>query len=361
MNIFIVCTRLCYGGAERVGVMLANGLAQRGHQVTLWADLYDQVTYPIDERVIISNLYTKQYSGLAKWRNSIHNLRNTLKKEKPEVVIGIMWACSLKARIAAIGLNVPVISTVHDAFEHPKSAPMSSFEYFHKFYLNKLYRCVTVLTHADKKIIGKRLKNVYVMPNPLGLAPVVEVPQKGKVILAAGRLDSWYVKGFDLLIEAWGQIAHRHPDWTLKIAGSGTDTSKQFIQRLAKKHQIENQFQLIGFQKNIDEIYKSSAIFVLSSRYEGFGLVLIEAMSQGCACVATDYKGRQKDIITEESEGITCEPEDAALLARGIDQLISDEDYRLSVQRHSIEASKRFSLNKIIDKWEHLLTILSDN
>ena len=84
-------------------------------------------------------------------------------------------------------------------------------------------------------------------------------------------------------------------------------------------------------------------------------------MSQGCACVAADYKGRQKDIITEESEGITCEPEDAALLARGMDQLISDEDYRLSVQQHSIKASKRFSLDKIIDKWEHLLTILSDN
>jgi GalNAc-alpha-(1->4)-GalNAc-alpha-(1->3)-diNAcBac-PP-undecaprenol alpha-1,4-N-acetyl-D-galactosaminyltransferase len=179
-KIFIVCPRLCYGGAERVGVMLANGFASMGDEVTMVANLFDDVTYHINEGVHVLNLVKTNNKAL-KWASSIFLLRKYIKGNKPDVIIGIMETCSLVAKLASFGIRIPIISTEHDSFEKPQSAPMSLKEKLFKFYVNKLYRCVTVLTEADKKVIGNRLKNVHVMPNPLSLHPVqLEVCRKAK-------------------------------------------------------------------------------------------------------------------------------------------------------------------------------------
>lgn len=356
MKIFIVCTRLCFGGAERVAAMLANGLSQRGHQVTLIANLFDEITYPINSRVRILNLVASNQNKVRKWSSSIRLVRKYMKRYQPDVSIGILNTCSLIAKIAAIGLNIPVIMTEHDAFERPASAPFTFWKWFVKFQLNKIYRYVTVLTEADKKNIGKRLKSVYVMPNPLSLTPTVSIPPKEKIILAAGRLEDWHYKGFDLLIEAWGKLSTKHPDWILQIAGVGTEKAQQFLIDLSIKNGITpHQFQLLGFKENIIDVYREAAIFVLSSRYEGFGLVLLEAMSQGCACIACDYKGRQHEIIRHENEGLLCMPEQVDDLVTKLNTVLTDIAYREKLQKNAIEASKRFLPNKIIDKWEKLL------
>ena len=96
-------------------------------------------------------------------------------------------------------------------------------------------------------------------------------------------------------------------------------------------------------------------IFVLSSRYEAFGLVLFEAMSQKCACIACDYLGRQSDIITDGLDGLLCETYNADALALKIDQLINDNSLRLSLQTHSTDNLNRFSETNITLQWESLL------
>lgn len=354
MKIFLVLPRLCFGGAERVGVMLANGLSNRGHQVFVLSNLYAPQTYPINDKVVLHNLFTSSNPNkILKWFDAIKQIKKHIKEEQPDVIIGIMWMSSLLARLASIGTNIPIISTVHDSFEHPDSAKMSWLERFHKFQLNKLYDYITVLTLADKKAIGKRLKNVYVFPNPLVLEPIQKFPNKEKIILAAGRLEDWHTKGFDVLIKAWGRIAKKYKGWTLQIAGVGTDEQRLFLQDMASNNHIEpSQFQLLGFRADIEELYRKSEIFVLSSRYEGFGLVLIEAMSQGCACLSTDYKGRQSEIILNEREGITCRPESVDELAAGLERLLSDDCLRKDIQANAIEGSKRFGVEVIVAKWD---------
>ena len=177
---------------------------------------------------------------------------------------------------------------------------------------------------------------------------------------------------------------------------------------------MEDSVEFLGFKKDVEKLYQDASIFVLSSRYEGFGLVLIEAMSQGCACIACDYKGRQREIIApnegecqdsslkfqdlsvdgpkegedtdvsnykipkklETSEkpeprnsnqetrnisveacetGILCEPDDVESLAAGIRKMIEDDEYRESVRVKAIERSKYYSLENTIDRWEKLL------
>lgn len=355
MRIFIVSNKLCYGGAEKVGVLLANGLERKGHEVVIVADLYREQTYETDKNIKLLNLFPNINYKLVRWILAIFLLRKYFKRYKPNCIIGITESCSLISLIASLGLNIKIIETIHNSLERPKERPMSKKEFFMKFYMGRFYSCVTVLTSVDKKIIEGKIKNVHVMPNPLSLDPASEIPPKKKMILAAGRLEAYYTKGFDLLIRAWGEIAQDFPDWILLLAGYGTDEEVRKIQNIISKYGCQKQVELLGFQRNMLDLYKKSSIFVLSSRYEGFGLVLLEAMSQGCACIACDYKGRQKDIIEYDSQGILCEAENFVALENAIKFLIENRKERYQIQKNAIERSKAFTFDKIINSWNNLL------
>ena len=207
---------------------------------------------------------------------------------------------------------------------------------------------------AYTELTMKDPKNVHVLPNPLTFAPLNEVPNKEKTILAVGRLNSWHVKGFDLLINAWHKIAPKYPDWKLIIIGYGTDINRKYIKSLAKDIN-SNQFEILDFDKNIVEYYRKAAIFVLSSRYEGFGMALVEAMSQGCACIACDYKGRQKEIITNMENGLIAEVNDSNSICHILDNLLSDSDLQHLLQNGAIQRAKDFELLSIMNRWNIIL------
>ncbi len=396
MKIGVVQVALSHGGAEQVGVMLANGLHWHGHDTFILTDMNEPVVYRVDDNVPVYDFAGKKAKAIIKWLKAIINIRHTIKQERPDVIIGIMGLCALITYIACLGLRIPVVMTEHNAFERPASAPMPLSVKFFKFWINKIYKHITVLTEADKKVIGNRLRNVTVMPNPLLLKPIKEIPTKEKIVLAAGRLDAWHVKGFDVLIKSWTIIQDLNDnvndddklrEWWVKIAGAGkkesfeylmnllpdgnwihNDNSKDWLWRSEKYH-----IEFLGFQKDMESLYKKSEIFVLSSRYEGFGLVLIEAMSQGCAPVACDFKGRQREIIGDPPKsslnredfqkagieicknGILCEPDNVEALAKALEKMIVDENYRKLSQQKSVERSKYYSLNNCVNRWEEFL------
>lgn len=427
MKIGFVQVALSHGGAEQVGIMLANGFRQHGHDSFILTDLNEPVVYRVDEGVPVYDFVGKKSNIFAKWTKAIKKIRKILKQEKPDVVIGIMGLCTLVTYIACLGLKIPVVMTEHNSFERPASAPMPLPIKLFKFCINKLYKHITVLTEADKKVIGNRLKNVTVMPNPLQLEPVEEIPPKEKIVLAAGRVDAWHVKGFDILIRSWKKIQDLNDnvndndnlrEWWLKIAGAGKKESYEYLMNLLPdgnwihndddnvddnhlntKHTKEKNagaekqnsqkcgiwrsekyhIEFLGFQKDMESLYKKSEIFVLSSRYEGFGLVLIEAMSQGCAPVACDYKGRQEEILCPDGvssskfirqdssassqdssieiceNGIMCEPENVEALAKALEKMMKDENYRKQAQWKSVERSKYYSLVNCVNRWEEYL------
>ena len=390
MRIFVVCNNLGAGGAERVGVNLANGFTNHGHQVFIITDIHQKTNYLVVKKVTVLPFIKQKKGKINKWHNATLNIRKYAKQEKPDVIIGIMGACTFISFIATLRMKIPIIMTEHNSFERPTSAPLSYRKKFFKFWINKLYKNITVLTEADKLYIGTRLKNVAVMPNPLFLTPIRDIPHKEKTVLAAGRVDDWHYKGFDILLQAWSKIISNEQleisnydysqdgkpsHWWLKIAGAGKQESFEYLMNLlpdggwknlndndddddnksgiwrSEKYHIE----FLGFHKDMESLYKKSEIFVLSSRYEGFGLVLIEAMSQGCACIACDYKGRQREIIQDESQGLCCEPDHIEDLAEAIQRMMIDEDYRKYVQQKAVERSKFYELDHIISMWEDLL------
>lgn len=254
---------------------------------------------------------------------------------------------------------------------------------------------MTVLTETDINAIGKRLKNVTVMPNPLALSPLKEATSKERIILAAGRVDNWHYKGFDILLKAWGRIVRNeenrgiNKDWWLKIAGvwRGENTIDYLTGLLpdgewredegrwkSKRYYVE----FLGFVNDMKSLYQQSSVFVLSSRYEAFGLVLIEAMSQGCAPVACDYKGRQKEIICPDrannsskfnlnlettplcgvevyENGICCEPDNVEALTEALRKMMIDDKYRHQAQVNAVERSKFYDMEHTMDRWETYL------
>ena len=393
MKVFIVCSRLCTGGAERVGVVLANGFAEKKNEVYLLSNTNLDIAYPISSSVHVVNIFPNTTNKIKKWIGAVRQLREEIKKHHPDIILGIEETCSLIAKIASLGYHSHVICTEHNSYQRPPSAPMGRMEWFMKYQMTKIYECITVLTEADRDYIGSRLKNVVVMPNPLAIKPVETIPEKKKVLLAAGRLDVWYTKGFDLLIRAWARVVSSSTEffaeqsgkaerqvssssqWRLQIAGTGSEESLDYLKQLCKENGVEDTVDFLGFRTDVEELYKQSEIFVLSSRYEGFGLVLIEAISQGCACVACDYKGRQREIFEELKDGrieelksgsyeeckngILCPPDDVEALAEGIKRMMEDEEYRKEVQRNSVERSKAYSVDRIVQRWENLFDYLN--
>ena len=370
MKIYIVCNSLGAGGAERVGVNLANGFTRHGHQSYIITDIYQKASYPVDDAVKVLPLCPKDKVKLQRWTGAIVNLRRYIKQERPDAVIGIMHLCSAVARIATIGTKVPVVMTIHHALESD-TYKFSKVEQFLDRHTPCFYKATTVLTHPDKECLGD-CKNLFVMPNPVTFKAVKELPHKEKIVLAAGRLTDWRYKGWDILLKAWRSLQDNNDnirEWWLKIAGTGSIDSINYLKSLftdadwiqtkggwkSQKYRIE----FLGYRTDMEQLFQQASIFALSSRSEGLPMVLIEAMSQGCAPVATDFKGRTKEIITSEKEGLTCNPEDIDALAAGIQKLMNDDNLRKTIQQNAIERSKFYALDNIIKMWEDIFKTIS--
>lgn len=394
MKIAIVCSRLGFGGAERVAVLWANGFVNKGYEVILISNLFEDITYHVDDRVKLENLVSNNNNKFIKWFSAIYNARRIFNKERPDIAIGIMSTCSIISWIAVLGIRIPVIASEHNAFERPSYASLSLKDKIIKFFIYRFFRCVTVLTEADRCFVRGNLKNAFVLPNPLPLVPVQNVLDANKIVLVVGRLDDWHCKGFDVLIKSFAKLLNgskvagprsmfksndiafkiREERWKLQIAGTGSEESLNYLKQLCRENGVEESVEFLGFRKDVEKLYQDASIFVLSSRYEGFGLVLIEAMSQGCACIACDYKGRQREIMIPEGQGsmfnvqssnnkvelcetgILCEPDDVEALAEAMKKMITDDEYRESVRAKAIERSKYYSIENTMDRWEKLLT-----
>jgi glycosyltransferase involved in cell wall biosynthesis len=359
MNILILVTKLSFGGAERVASLWANGFANNGHNVSVCTCRKKSIpdSYSLDpkiQRYDIYNFVLKVFYHFGIHYPSALVLRKIIKKIKPDVIICVQGYWAKWAFTAARNMNIPIINTDHNAWERPDYAPMPKISYQDKFVDDKNYNAVTVLTDADKKCIGDTLKNVFVLPNPLTYSPVKTIPPKDKIILAVGRFNAWHCKGFDLLIKAWGKIASENSDWKLYIAGTGNTESINYLKQLAEDNKVSDSIVFPGFVEMLP-LYQKASIFVLSSRYEGFGMVLTEAMSQGCACIACDYKGRQSEIITSGNEGITIPVDDIDAIATAINKLTHDDVLRRKLQLGGIERSHFFSIENTMERWNKIL------
>ena len=243
-------------------------------------------------------------------------------------------------------LNLPVIVSEHTNHK----ADMNLLSWIERRWIYKLANAVTVITHYDYDYYSKFLKNIHIVPNPVSFEPVEYIKRREKIILASGGLNRWKIKGFDTLLKVYANVVKIYPDWKLQIAGSGDD-GFTYLKELAKELGIEDNVEFLGFCSDLDTVMQKVSIFVLSSRYEGFSMVLAEAMSQGCACVSFDCVSGPGEIIKNGVDGILVEDQNVQKMQEAICRLIEDDVLRRNLAMNAIKDVQRFSIQKISNKW----------
>lgn len=205
-----------------------------------------------------------------------------------------------------------------------------------------------VLTEEDRKAWGD-LPNMCVIPNFIQSIP--EVPSSGaqKVVVAVGRYTEQ--KGFDLLFKAWQKVEECEKDWQLKIFGSG---DRAAYQRLVEKMGLKN-VTLNGTVKDVNDAFREGSIMVFSSRYEGFGMVLIEAMACGLPTVSFACPCGPRDIIQEGEDGFLVEDFDTDKLADRLLELMHNDTLRKDMGKRARQNMQRFMQEDVMQKWQTLL------
>lgn len=361
MKVTVIVASLTHGGAEKVASLWINGFVSRGYVTScIIVNGNAPVSYKVSDTVIIKRVNSTG-RGLIHNLQQIHQIRCYIKELGSNLIITVLHPLGIFAKIASFGLRVKIINTEHNTFDRPSYAPFTLRQKIEKFWINKLFDKVTIFTKADLDYIGNKLKNTVYLPNPLSIEPAASVPAKRNIVLGVGRMEAWYVKGFDLLIDAWGMICQKYPGWKLQILGGGGQMYRDFLVRRAKDNGSIDSIVFADFTADPVNYYMDSSIFVLSSRYEGFGMVLLEAMSQGCACIACDYKGRQGEILPSNEYGITCPPNSVDSIAESISYMIEHDEYRESVRLNCIKRSEDYSLEKIMDRWDDIINTVFTN
>lgn len=227
------------------------------------------------------------------------------------------------------------------------------FQYRQRNFATK-YSKVILLTERDRILWGNK-SNLMVIPNPLSFKTEKTAALINKKILAVGRLIAQ--KGFDLLIEAFSQIAKKYPEWNLIIVGEGQDEA--FLTELINLKGLKDRITIMPPRKDIQDILMDSSIYALSSRYEGFGLVLTEAMECGVPCVAFDCECGPSEIINDNIDGFLVEDGNVNQFAEKLEILISDHELRKRMGAQAKQNVKRFGIENVMQKWTSLFDDLT--
>ncbi|MBI0274370.1 glycosyltransferase family 4 protein [Hafnia alvei] len=367
--IFFVGDISSNGGVERVTVTLANALCDQT-DVTI-VSLYGiskNIAFEIDSRIcldILNPLHeTSMYNrcfGIAKGAifdcKYIFSKKAIINKKYSKNCDAVFVSCDVKMTLllfASLGRanKKNIIAIEH--FEHDVISVI----------LKKIRSClysrigaVVSLTNEDAFKYARWLdkRRHIVIPNIVEevRTEVANDLVRENTVLAVGRLCEQ--KGFDLLLKAWN-IAHTK-GWKLKIIGEGND--REYLQQLIKDYGLSN-VSLVGFKNNLDSEYASAKVFILSSRYEGLGMVLLEALSHGLACISFDCPAGPKSILSKNN-GILVPAEDVDRLAIAISELLSDNKLikkYCSIGPSSIDKYKKANVK---ESWLKLIRMVNNN
>lgn len=214
--------------------------------------------------------------------------------------------------------------------------------------LKKLDRFV-VLTEKDRNL-WTELNNVEVIPNPLPFMPASVSPLTEKRVIAVARYS--HEKGIDLLLQAWAEVEKRTEQWRLEVFGDGDTTA---FEALMDQLGIDrNRCKLNGRTSEIEQEYLKSSMAVCSSRFEGFGMIIVEAMACGLPVVSFDCPWGPRSIIKDGEDGILVENGRVDKLADALVTLIHDNDKRNTIARNAIQNVKRFQIERIAEQWRQL-------
>lgn len=388
MKILFYCdTVFSFGGVQRVLAEIAKTLSQ-AHEVTILTTDYgenlsmydydkstvrfDYVSYtdaPPVQRIVCRGygfLYRyilphNRYTSAVYAKSFFlpvykQKLTNKINAGNYDVAIGVHAYPSLHLASVRDRIRAKTIGWMHNSYEafFEKENPyLPGLKDFFKHEM-VLADKIIVLSRTDKKkyeeCLGLSPEVIY---NPLTVEVKGKADLQSKRFLSVGRFSKGH-KGFDILIKAFARFAEKNKDWTLEIVGEGPEEG--FCRSLIKKYHLENRVLLSPFTKNVQYHYMSACVYVLSSRWEGFGLVLIEAMAHGLPIVSSDLPVT-KELLEGKGVAILFEKENVCRLAECLDYMVTEADLS-DMSGKSLDYAKHFEINRIIKQWDGISTPL---
>ena len=365
------------GGVERVLTLKANYFAEHfGYNITiiLTEGKDKPLFYPLSDKIKVINLnigfeelWTCSFAKkvlvyLKKQRQFKKALAKELMRIHPDVTVSLLrreinFLNDIKDGSRKIG-ELHVNRANYRNFETNDSNFIKNL--FAKFWMYSLVSKLKhldqfiVLTEEDKKAWAE-LPNICVISDPLSFCPTQRSSLSIKRVIAVGRYV--YQKGFDQLLQAWATIERQYPEWQLVVFGDGNRTP--YEQQMKELGIDDNRCHLYGPTTDIQQEYVNSSLFAFSSRFEGFGMVLVEAMACGLPVVSFDCPCGPKDIVRDSEDGILVENGNIKLFASSLSKLMSDEALRQSMSKAALKNVQRFSMEQIAEQWRNIFE--SDN
>lgn len=349
------------GGAGRVASILINGLYSRGFEIVIVTDKKREVIYQLPPDIEIIQSFDKKSKGFfTKALNVFRRfeyIRKIIKSVSPTIIVAFLPRMFFDVKIASWGLKIPIIASDHTSMQYDAGL----FTNYIRLNFYAKADALTILTKKDANYLGSKLPNKIVVYNPLTY-PVLDVqPQRRKNILCAGRINQWDVKGFDRIIKIWGAIHSKYPDWQLEIAGPCDEKHKNELYKLATECGISDSFKILGLVVDMKSLYAETTIFALPSRVEGFPMVLLEAMSQGCACISFEMKGAINEIIQNNVDGIIVKDDDLCCFQRELERMIANSELLEQLSKNAINSVQKFSVEVFVNQWIKIITSLLEN
>jgi GalNAc-alpha-(1->4)-GalNAc-alpha-(1->3)-diNAcBac-PP-undecaprenol alpha-1,4-N-acetyl-D-galactosaminyltransferase len=360
MKLTLISSSLRAGSAEQVMSIVANYWANQGWQITLltFDDGSEPPFYDLDRRISHRPLgmdVTKIDPLMARMGNfgQLGVLKKAIIASRPDVVISFVNKTNIVTLLACRGLKVPTIVSEH---VYPAYGELNkAWQKLQK----RTYRradLITVQTHSALSFFPAfEGYNTSVMPNPIAIPESEPIESRlytdDRHILAVGELIPQ--KGFDLLIKAFAQICHQHPEWTLTILGDGE--MREELEALTVAFGLEERIYMPGTLKNVAAYLRKADLFALSSRFEGFPVTLCDAMACGVPVIAADCLSGPREIIHNGTDGMLVVPDNVDALASGIDILMSDPVKRQYFSHYAPKVLDRFGLEQVMSLWNNAI------
>lgn len=366
MKLCMMISSLSSGGAERVATTLANHWAEKGWEIVIITLAgAERDFYAVSPRVRRVALHLVGESGGALsglWNNlsRARALRRVLKRENPQIALGFMPSSNILCGLACVGTQAIAVGSEHI---HPPMVPLpQSWKCLRQLVYPRL-AAVSALTDESAKWIRARTdaRSVPVIPNPIAYPipdgdPSVDPGEVKnglngrKYLLAVGRLA--HEKGFDRLLAAFERAYANQPDWRLIILGEGP--LRDELARYRDELGLSDAVAMPGAVGNIGTWYEAGDAYAMTSRYEGFGNTLAEALAYGLPAVAVDCETGPREILRHEVDGLLVPRDDPDSLAAALERLMGGEDLRERFAAHAVEARDRFAVERVAGQWEAL-------
>ena len=367
------------GGADRVIVEKANWLAEHGYEITIVTDtqLGREPAFPLSSKVRWIDLaidFSKEYGHSFPVRiwmycKLMHQYRKKMEalllQDRPDIVI------------STLGRDISFITKIKDGSKKIGEAHTTKhfirnfhllenknllFRYLTKFFRWNMDRQVSkldalvLLTQEHKRDWGE-IVPTYVIPNSFPFYPEEPSSCENKQAIIVGRFNN--AKGYKYLLDAWKIVHETHPEWVINAYGSGE--YEDIIRLKIIEYHLEDSFILNNPTDHIIEAYKQSSIYVMSSRYEGFPMVLLEALACGVPCVAFDCPHGPRNVITDGEDGILVDYLNSKELAEKICILMDDKKKRKEMGQNGRKNVLRYSPRIIMPQWVSLFESLINN